>query len=229
MYALGQEIAGDEGKARGYFARAEALGYDWRPMAATMGLEVGEWEGKETGPRSCGTVDGPAGRDIANLPPVSSRSRQIPAGQQAEEGGPAMKEQLLALPQDEDVWIAGAQLLRIPAKPGKGEQAVWLLVIQSRTQHLVLGTHTGGDPPDAQALLSALVEAMLEPKEGSARRPAAVEKGPNLSWGPVAPMLEQIGIAVHPAGPLHDLNTVFQYLSIQMTGRKLPDLPLEPD
>ena len=44
MYALGQELEGDERKARWYFARAAALGYDWRPMAATMGLEVGEWE-----------------------------------------------------------------------------------------------------------------------------------------------------------------------------------------
>ena len=44
MYAMGQEIEGDERKARWYFARSEALGYDWRPMAATMGLEVGEWE-----------------------------------------------------------------------------------------------------------------------------------------------------------------------------------------
>jgi hypothetical protein len=44
MYALGQEIEGDEGQARWYFARAEALGYDWRPMAAAMGLEAGEWE-----------------------------------------------------------------------------------------------------------------------------------------------------------------------------------------
>jgi TPR repeat protein len=44
MYALGQEVERDEGKARWYFARAEALGYDWRPMAATMGLEVAEWE-----------------------------------------------------------------------------------------------------------------------------------------------------------------------------------------
>ncbi len=25
-------------------ARSETLCYDWRPMAATMGLEVGEWE-----------------------------------------------------------------------------------------------------------------------------------------------------------------------------------------
>jgi TPR repeat protein len=44
MYALGQEIERDEGKARRYFARAEDLGYDWRPMAATMGLDVGAWE-----------------------------------------------------------------------------------------------------------------------------------------------------------------------------------------
>ncbi len=137
-----------------------------------------------------------------------------------------MKDRLLALPQDEDVWIAAAQLLRIPAKAGKGEQAVWLLVIQSRAHHFVLGTHVHGEQPGPQALLSALVEAMLEPRQGAARRPAAIEEGPNLSWDPVVPMLEQIGIAVRPAGSLDDLNTVFQYLSIQMSGRKLPDLPI---
>ncbi len=140
-----------------------------------------------------------------------------------------MKDQLLALPQDEDVWIAGAHILSMPARAGKPEQDVWLLVIQSRTQHVVLGTSASSDQPDAQGLLSALVEAMLEPKEGTPRRPAAVEQGPNLSWRPVVPMLEQIGIEVRPAGPLYDLNTVFQYLSIQMTGRKLPDLPIEPE
>jgi hypothetical protein len=140
-----------------------------------------------------------------------------------------MKDQLLALPQDQDVWTAGAQPLTIPAKAGKGEQAVWLLVIQSRTQHFVLGTNVSTDPPGPQALLSALIEAMLEPKQDSAHRPAAVEQGPNLSWGQVVPMLEQIGIEVRPAGALYDLNTVFQYLSVQLTGRKLPDLPLESE
>jgi hypothetical protein len=139
-----------------------------------------------------------------------------------------MKDQLLALPQDEDVWIAGAQPLVIPAKAGKKEQAVWLLVIQSRTQHFVLGHKVSADQPGPQALLSALIDAMVEPAEGTPRRPAAVEEGPNLVWGPVVSMLEQIGVAVRPAGPLHDLNTIFQYLSIQMTGRKLPDLPVEP-
>jgi TPR repeat protein len=44
MYALGREIDRDERKARWYFARAAALGYDWRPMANTMGLKVGDWE-----------------------------------------------------------------------------------------------------------------------------------------------------------------------------------------
>jgi hypothetical protein len=139
-----------------------------------------------------------------------------------------MKEQLLALPQDQDNWIAGAQLLTVPAKPGKPEQTVWLLVVQSRTEHFVIGNHVSSEPPDAQALLSALIDAMLEPKEGKPRRPASVEKGPNLTWGPVVPMLEQIGIVVCPAGTLQDLNAVFQYLSIQMTGRKLPGLPIGP-
>jgi hypothetical protein len=140
----------------------------------------------------------------------------------------AMKDQLLALPQDQDVWIAGAQRLMVPAKPGKEERALWLIVIQSRTHHFVLGTHVSDDQPNPQALLSALIDAMVEPKEGPAHRPAALERGPNLSWGPVVPMLEQIGIEVRPAGSLYDLNAVFQYLSIQMAGRKLPDLPIEP-
>src|SRR5262249_1875746 len=139
-----------------------------------------------------------------------------------------MKEELLALPQDEDVWIAGAQLLNIPAKPGGEEQPVWLLVVQSRTRHFVLGMHTGRSKPDPQQLLSSLVDTMFEPKEGAARRPAAVERGPNLTWDPVVPMLEQIGISVRPAGTLFDLNTVFQHLSIQMSGRMLPDLPIGP-
>lgn len=44
MSALGQELEADERKARWCFARAEALGSDWRPMAAAMGLVVGEWK-----------------------------------------------------------------------------------------------------------------------------------------------------------------------------------------
>ena len=141
-----------------------------------------------------------------------------------------MKDELLALPQVEDVWIAGAQRLTGMAKSDGKKQAMWLLVIQSRSQHFVLGAHTGAKKPSPQELLSTLVESMFEPKEGMARRPVAVENGPNLSWDGVVPMLEQIGIEVRPAGPLFDLNTVFQHLSIQMTGRKLPDLPIEqPD
>jgi hypothetical protein len=140
-----------------------------------------------------------------------------------------MKDELLALPQVEDVWVAGAQLLTIPTTPGGKEQPVWLLVVQSRTEHYVLGMHTGTSKPAPQELLSTLVEAMFEPKEGTARRPAAVERGPNLSWDPVVPMLEQIGIAVRPAGTLFELNTVFQHLSMKLSGRVLPDLPIEPD
>jgi hypothetical protein len=105
---------------------------------------------------------------------------------------------------------------------------VWLLLVQSRTQYVVLGTYTGTSPPDPQQLLWTLIDAMTQPKVGTARRPAAIEMGPNLTWPPVVPMLEQIGVAVRPAGTLFDLNTMFQHLSIQMSGRMLPDLPIGP-
>src|SRR5262245_36454064 len=140
----------------------------------------------------------------------------------------AMKDQLLALPQDDDVWIAGAQLLTVPGEAGE-EQAVWLLVIQSRSQHVVVGTEACEEEPDPQTLLTALINAMVEPEDGPPRRPTAVETGPNLTWDPVAPMLEGIGVAVRPAGTLYDLNTVFQYLAMQMTGKPIPDLPIEPE
>ena len=139
-----------------------------------------------------------------------------------------MKDELLALPQDEDVWIAGAQPMTIRATPEGEEQAVWLLLVQSRTRYVVLGMHTGPARPGPQELLWTLVDAMAKPKVGAARRPAAVEMGPNLSWDPVVPMLEQIGVAARPAGTLFDLNTMFQHLSVQMSGRMLPDLPIGP-
>jgi hypothetical protein len=139
-----------------------------------------------------------------------------------------MKDELLALPQDEDVWVAGAQLLTVPVRPGGEEQAVWLLLVQSRTQYVVVGMHTNTAQPSPQDLLTTLVNTMFEPKVGASRRPAAVERGPNLTWDPVVPMLEQIGIAVRPAGSLFDLNTAFQHLSIQMSGRMLPNLPIGP-
>jgi len=139
-----------------------------------------------------------------------------------------MKDELLALPQDADVWIAGAQPMTVRAAPGGEEQSVWLLLVQSRTQYVALGMHTGSGKPGPQELLWTLVDAMTQPKVGAPRRPAAVEMGPNLSGDSVVPMLEQIGVSVRPAGPLFDLNTLFQHLSIQLSGRMLPDLPIGP-
>lgn len=140
-----------------------------------------------------------------------------------------MKDELLALPQDEDVWIAGAQPMTIRADSDGQEHAVWLLLVESRTEYVILAMHIGKAQPDPQQLLWTLVDAMTVPKGGEARRPAAVEMGPNLTWEPVSPMLEQLGVAVRPAGTLHDLNLMFQHLSVRMSGRMLPDLPYQPE
>lgn len=138
-------------------------------------------------------------------------------------------QQLNDLPQTEDVWIAGAHLLPMKAKFGRQERQPWLLLIQSRARHFVLGSSSTPDQPTAQELLNALVEAMFEPNQGEPQRPSAVEMGPNLPWEPVVPMLEGIGIAAGPAGSLSDLNTAFQYLSIQLCGKKIPGLSIEPE
>lgn len=138
-----------------------------------------------------------------------------------------MKDELLALPQDDAVWVAGAQLLTVPGKTGGTEQTVWLLLVQSRTHYVVLGMSTATEQPGPQELLTALVDTMFEPKVGTARRPAVVEMGPNLVWEPVAPMLDQLGIAARPADDLADLNLMFQHLSVQMSGRLLPNLPYQ--
>ena len=140
-----------------------------------------------------------------------------------------MKDELLALPMSDEVWIAGTHMLASPAKDDEPEKTMWLLVIQSRSRHFVLAHFISPEQPDAQTLLSTLIEAMMEPAQGEACRPTAVEKGPNLDWEPVEPMLEDIGIGVRPADTLGDLNTVFQYLSMQITGEPIPDLPIGDD
>lgn len=139
-----------------------------------------------------------------------------------------MKNELFALPQDDDTWVAGAHPLPIPAKDGGAVQTVWLILVQSRTRFFVLGMHTSPSQPGPQELLTTLVETMFEPKEGTPARPRAVETGPNLPWQPVIPMLEQIGIATREPTDLSDLNTAFQHLAIQLTGQMLPNLPISP-
>ncbi len=137
--------------------------------------------------------------------------------------------QLLALPQTEDVWIAAAHPLPMTAKFGQEEKQPWLLLIQSRVRYFVLGSTSRPARPTAQEVLNALVNAMFSPAQGEPGRPVAVETGPNLPWEPVGPMLQAIGIEVRPAGTLHDLNTAFQYLSIQLAGKKIPGLSIEPE
>jgi hypothetical protein len=139
-----------------------------------------------------------------------------------------MKDELLALPQDDDTWIAGAHPLPIPAKDSGPPQTVWLILVQSRTRFFVLGSRTSTSEPSAQELLSTLVETMFEPKEGTPARPRAVETGPNLPWQPVIPLLEQIGITTHEPTDLSNLNTAFQHLAIELTGQLLPNLPIGP-
>lgn len=58
-----------------------------------------------------------------------------------------MKDELLALPQDEDVWIAGAQPMTVRAAADGVEHPVWLLLVQSRTQYVVLAVHIGKVQP----------------------------------------------------------------------------------
>ena len=136
-----------------------------------------------------------------------------------------MKDELLALPQDEDVWVVGAQILTVPVSAGGAERPFWVLLVQSRTQYYALGVHTAIEQPGPQELLTALVDTMFEPKVGAARRPTAVEMGPNLNWEPLVPMLAQLGISAHRAEHLADLNLMFQHLSVQMSGQMLPNLP----
>lgn len=140
-----------------------------------------------------------------------------------------MKDELLALPQDDDVWIAGAQPMTIRAASDGVEHDVWLLLVQSRTQYVVLASSVSKTQPEPQELLWTLVDAMKEPKDGTPRRPVAIETGPNLTWSPIVPMLDQLEVEVRAAGTLYDLNTMFQHLSIQMSGRLLPNLPIGPE
>jgi hypothetical protein len=137
--------------------------------------------------------------------------------------------QLMNLPQTDEVWVAGAHALPMKAKFGKKEARPWLLLIQSRSRYFVLGSASTPRQPEAQELLTALVQAMFEPAQGEPGRPAAVEAGPNLPWEPVTPMLERLGVEVRQAGTLDDLNAAFQYLSVQLAGKKIPGLPIEPE
>ena len=81
-----------------------------------------------------------------------------------------------------DRWSAA--LIDVPAKPGKEERTVWLLVDPEPHPTLASSAPTSVTTSPVLALLSALIDAMVEPKEGAVRRPAAVETGPNLVWDP---------------------------------------------
>lgn len=138
-----------------------------------------------------------------------------------------VRQQLLALPVGE-TWVVGAQVL--PVTPQKGQQVPsWLLLIQSRPHHYVLGFSPRSQQPTPQELLNSLVTTMFEPAQGEPHRPDVIEMGPNLPWEPVVPMLEALGVEMRPAGSLTDLHTAFQYLSIKLAGRKIPDLPIGPE
>ena len=144
----------------------------------------------------------------------------------SDEQGSEVFGQLLALPLGE-TWVVGAH--QLPAAPKGARTPPWLLLIQSRRQHFVLGSSTSAKPPTPQELLNVLVGAMLEPAQGEPHRPEAIEMGPNLPWQPVAAMIEQLGTSLRPAGSLSDLNTAFQYLSMQVTGQPIPGLSIEPE
>ena len=133
-------------------------------------------------------------------------------------------EQLLALPLD-DRWVVAAH--QLPAAPKGASGPPWLLLIQSRTRHFVLGSSTRARPLTPQELLNALVNTMFEPAQSEPHRPEVIEMGPNLPWEPVAAMLEQLEVSLEPAGSLSDLNTAFQYLSMQIVGRPIPGLSIE--
>ncbi len=136
-------------------------------------------------------------------------------------------DELLQLPQSSEIWTVASHPLMMPAKDKKPAQQLWVGLVQTNEQYFVLASSTNETKLDAQELLFTIVDAITQPLEGSPRRPTAIEMGPNLNWGPVIPMLEAIGIQTTSTGQLYELNVAFQHMSIDLTGKPIPNLPIE--
>jgi tetratricopeptide (TPR) repeat protein len=128
------------------------------------------------------------------------------------------------LPQEYDVWQADVRQLpnwvRIGGKPVR----LWVILVTSRSNDLVLAHELAEDMPPAALLWDTLVRAMQNPAAGEPHRPTELQVRADERWESLRPHLDEVGVGLTVVEELDQMGAVFQDLCEHVGGKPRPGL-----
>jgi hypothetical protein len=131
--------------------------------------------------------------------------------------------QLLALPQEDDTWVADCR--RLPLWLGEEGRPVrpWMVAVLSRKlQQLALAHDIIAEAPTVATILNALVQAACSETLDTPHRPRELHVPSGAVWQELRPRLEQAGIPMLETQDLEETNSLFEFVAERMGSRGGP-------
>jgi tetratricopeptide (TPR) repeat protein len=128
------------------------------------------------------------------------------------------------LPQEFDVWQADCRPLPNWIRIGGEPVRLWLTLVTSRSNDLVLAHQIGEEEPAPALLWDTLVQAMQYPAASEPHRPTELQVRPDERWQSLRTHLEEIGFNLTATEELDQLERVFKGMSEQLAGKPRPGL-----
>jgi tetratricopeptide (TPR) repeat protein len=126
--------------------------------------------------------------------------------------------------QEYDVWQADFRQLpnwvRIGGKPVR----LWVILVTSRSNDLVLAHELAEDLPPAALLWDTLVRAMQNPAAGEPHRPTELQVRADERWESLRRHLDEIGVGLVVSEELDQMGAVFQGMCEHVGGKPQPGL-----
>ncbi len=135
----------------------------------------------------------------------------------------AAPEEILSLPSEPgEVWQIDLRPMPIWIT-GEGEPyRPWTALVVSQTDDLVLAHKAASDPPAAEWLWQAIIQAARQPVVGEPHRPGTIEVGSHEHREALEPLLDRAGIECRVSDRLETIDSAFDSLAQHMAGQGGP-------
>jgi tetratricopeptide (TPR) repeat protein len=128
------------------------------------------------------------------------------------------------LPQEPDTWQATVRQLPNPVEVAGDRVRLWVVLVASSTNALVLGHALLEEEPTAAAVWDVLVKAMQAPAAGEPHRPTELQVRADERWESLRPPLDEIGVRLTASEGQPGVDAMFAELSERVAGEAPPAL-----
>jgi hypothetical protein len=128
------------------------------------------------------------------------------------------------LPQEYDVWQADFRQMPNWIRVGGRPLRPWVVLVTSRSNHLVLAHGMPEETPSMALLWDVLVQAMQHPAAGTPHRPTELQVRAEERWEPLRPHLDEIGVGLVVTEELDQMEVVFNEMCEHVCGKPKPGL-----